>query len=259
MYLPTGSVLHALAGAFGGYFGTKVYATNVKHGAHFYFLLFDAATAKPLAQFEANYLGQIRTGAASGLAVDLLARPDVSSLAVIGSGFQAESQLAAMRAVRPFRDVRVWSRKAEKRQAFAQATGARASASARDAVEGADVVVTATWSKDPVLEASWVKHDAVVCAIGSNDPKRREIPGELVRGAGLLVADDIEQCKAEGGDFAMELDEAGWAAVVPLASVVAGNSKAGHFGRPVVFKSVGLGLEDVAAAAAVYEKSTLAR
>ena len=101
LYLETGSVLHALAGANSKYFGTKIYASNPKYGANFFFLLFDAATAKPLAQFDANYLGQIRTGAASGLAVDLLAPPDADSLAVIGSGFQARSQVEAVRSVRP--------------------------------------------------------------------------------------------------------------------------------------------------------------
>src|SRR5260370_21608323 len=110
LFLPTGSVLHSMAGAYGKYFGTKVYAANPKYGAHFLFLVFDAETAKPLAQFEANHLGQIRTGAASGYATDLLAAPDAATLAIIGSGFQARTQLDAMREVRTLREVRVWSR-----------------------------------------------------------------------------------------------------------------------------------------------------
>ncbi len=98
--LPTGSVLHSLAGAFGRYFGTKIYATHPKYGANFFLLLFDAETARPLAQMGANYLGQIRTGAASGYATDLLADPGATTLAIIGAGFQAQSQLEAIRAVR---------------------------------------------------------------------------------------------------------------------------------------------------------------
>src|ERR1051325_6565797 len=125
LILPTGSVLHSMAGAYGKYFGTKVYATHAKHGAHFFLLLFDAETARPLAQFEANYLGQIRTGAATGYATDLLALPDASTLAVMGSGFQARSQLDAIREVRRLTDVRVWSRNPEKRERFAAETGAR--------------------------------------------------------------------------------------------------------------------------------------
>ena len=112
--LPTGSMLHSMAGSFGKYFGTKVYSTNPKYGAWFTFLLYDAETAKPLAEFEANYLGQIRTGAASGLAVDLLTHPTAGKVGIIGSGFQAQTQLAAVRAVREVRSVKVWSRKEEK-------------------------------------------------------------------------------------------------------------------------------------------------
>src|SRR5579871_2151727 len=118
LILPTGSVLHSLAGAFGNYFGTKFYSTNANFGAHFFFMLYDARTATPLAFMEANHLGQIRTGAASGYATDLLADPAADTLAVIGSGFQARTQVEAIRAVRPIRTVRVWSRDAAKRQAF---------------------------------------------------------------------------------------------------------------------------------------------
>src|SRR5487761_2606405 len=118
--LPTGSTLHSLAGSWGKYFGTKIYSTNPKFGAYFFFLLFDAETALPLAQFEANYLGQIRTGAASGYATDILAAPQASTLAILGSGFQARAQCEAIRAVRSIREVRVWSRNEEKRKTFAR-------------------------------------------------------------------------------------------------------------------------------------------
>src|SRR3981081_3644454 len=131
LMLPTGSVLHSMAGAYGDYFGTKFYFTNPKYGAHFLFALYDAATAKQLALMEANHLGQIRTGAASGYATDLLADPNATVLGVIGSGFQAQPQVAAIRTVRPsIQTVKVWSRDAEKRQKFAQLTGAIATESA---------------------------------------------------------------------------------------------------------------------------------
>src|SRR5271155_4576183 len=160
LILPTGSTLHSLAGAWGKYFGTKIYSANPKFGANFFFLLFDAETARPLAQMEANYLGQIRTGAASGYATDILAARGASTLAVIGSGFQAQTQVDAIREVRQLREIRVWSRSEAKRAAFASATGARAAASAEEAVRGADIVVTATASKDPVIEAAWVSPGA---------------------------------------------------------------------------------------------------
>src|SRR5690242_19589629 len=120
LILESGSVLHSMAGACGNYFGTKYYGTNPRYGAHFFFTLFDAKTAQPLAMMEANHLGQIRTGAASGYATDLLANPHAKSLAIIGSGFQAKTQLDAIRAVRSIETVRVWSRSEEKRNKFAQ-------------------------------------------------------------------------------------------------------------------------------------------
>src|SRR5579862_8624989 len=119
LILPTGTVLHSLAGAWGKYLGTKVYATNPKHGAYFFFLLFDAETARPLAHIEANHLGQIRTGAASGYATDVLAKPDAHVLGVLGSGFQAETQVAAIAVVRQLTEIRIWSRRPERREEFA--------------------------------------------------------------------------------------------------------------------------------------------
>src|SRR5580704_15434108 len=130
LILPTGSTLHSLAGAWGKYFGTKIYSSHPKVGANFFFLLFDAETARPLAQFEANYLGQIRTGAASGYATDILAASDASRLAIIGSGFQARAQFDAIRNVRAIKEVRVFSRNDAKREAFAKEIGATAYASA---------------------------------------------------------------------------------------------------------------------------------
>ena len=192
---PAGAVLHQLAGSFGKYFGAKIYSTHVKYGAWFTVLLYDAATARPLAEIEANHLGQIRTGAASGVATDLLARPDASVLGVIGTGFQAETQIAAIRAVRQIREVRVWSRSEERRLAFAQKVNARATASAEEAIRGADIIVTATYAKDPVLEDAWVKPGAHINAIGSNNPQRREIPAELINRAARIAVDAIDQAK----------------------------------------------------------------
>src|ERR1700684_3280622 len=117
-----------------------------------HFMLYDAKTAEPLALMEAGNLGQIRTGAASGYATDLLANPQADTLAVIGSGFQARTQVAAIRAVRPIKTVRVWSRDEEKRRRFAEECSAVAVDSAEEAVRGAHIVVTATNAKHPVLE-----------------------------------------------------------------------------------------------------------
>ncbi|HEV8147249.1 MAG TPA: ornithine cyclodeaminase family protein [Bryobacteraceae bacterium] len=250
LVLPTGSVLHSLAGAWGNYFGTKVYATHPKHGAHFYFLLFDAATAKPLARFEANWLGQIRTGAASGYATDLLSHPEAASLAVIGSGFQARSQLDAIREVRRLTDVRVWSRDEQKRNQFATETGATAVATPEEAVRGAQIVVTATSAKEPVLDAAWVAPGAHVNAIGSNNAQRRELPPELIARADLIAVDSIEQAKLESGDLLLAPVSWNDSRIVELAQV-----ERRPDGDPLtIFKSNGLGVEDVAVAASVYER-----
>lgn len=250
LFLPTGTTLHSMAGAFGKYLGTKFYAANPKHGVYFFFYLFDAETAKPLACFEANYLGQIRTGAASGYATDLLARKDASSLAIIGSGFQARTQLQAIREVRTLSDVRVWSRSAEKCRAFASETGARVAASAEEAVHGADIVVTATWAKDPVIESSWIAPGTHINAMGSNQAQRRELPSDLIARADLIAVDSVEAGKVESGDLLLAPVDWNDPRILDLAKVTRRPD-----GNPLtIFKSNGLGVEDVAAAAYVYER-----
>ena len=262
LFMPTGAVLHSMAGAHGSYFGTKVYSTHPKHGAHFTFLLYDAVTAQPLAQFEANHLGQIRTAAASGLAADVLAPQRDINVGVIGSGFQARTQLEALATVRRVTDARVWSRDAGRRTSFADEMSRSLSLpvipspSAGEACDSADVIVTATYAKDPVISASDVPPDALVIAVGSNNPERRELPSDLVQRAGIVV-DDLDACRIEAGDLLLGLPDAEWQNIVELKQVLAGKTKAGQLDRPIVFKSVGLGLEDVAAAAVVYERATL--
>src|SRR5579862_581431 len=155
LILDTGSVLHSMAGAYGSYFGTKFYSANPRYGAHFYFMLYDSKTAQPLAMMEANHLGQIRTGAASGYATDLMANPQAEVLGIIGSGFQSRTQLDAIRAVRPIKTVRIWSRNEEKRRKFAEESAVTAVDSAEQVVRDAQIVVTATNAKDPVLESEW--------------------------------------------------------------------------------------------------------
>jgi alanine dehydrogenase len=248
LILESGSVLHTMAGSVGNYFGTKFYSTNPRYGAHFYFFLYDSKTARPLAMMEANYLGQIRTGAASGYATDLLANPEAATLAIIGSGYQARSQLDAIRAVRPIKTVRVWSRSEEKRHKFAEECGLTATESAEEAVRGADIVVTATNAKDSVLENDWISPGTMVNAMGSNVANRREIPGDLVKRAGLVAVDSLEQAKIEAGDLILPDS---WNNVVELKDV-----KPHYDPQSVtIFKSIGLGIEDVAAGAFIYERA----
>jgi alanine dehydrogenase len=263
MVLPTRAVLHAMAGAGPAYFGTKVYTTHPQHGAHFLFLLCATETGEPLALLEANLLGQIRTGATTGLATDLLSAPGADRLGLIGSGFQARSQLEAVLAVRAIREVRVWSRSEARRTDFAAGcerdfgVPVRPVAAAREAVEDAPIVVTATSAREPVLQAGWIAPGALVNAIGSNQASRRELPPELIRRAGLIVVDSLEQARIESGDLLLAVPAEQWHSLplVELAQVVAGRIGQALPGSVTIFKSNGLGLEDVYAAAYVYERA----
>src|SRR5258705_9596963 len=244
--LANGSTLHSMAEVYGKYFGTKIYSSNPKFGSHFFFYLFDNETARPLAQFEANYLGQIRTGAASGYATDLLAAPEAATLAVIGSGFQAQSQIDAIRCVRDLKEIRVWSRSQEKRDAFAAANHARAAASAEEAVRGADIVVTATFAKDPVIDDAWIvagDHGVHINAMGSNREQRRELPSRLIHRSDLIAVDSIEVAKIEAGDLILAPVDWNDRRIVDLAKI-----EHRPDGAPItIFKSCSLGVEDIAA------------
>jgi alanine dehydrogenase len=255
--LPTGSVLHYMAAGGDRYFGAKIYSSNPKTGAHFLFLLYRSDDATPLALIEANHLGQIRTGAASGYATDVLARGDARVLGVVGSGFQAETQVIAIATVRELTEVRVWSRKSERRAAFADRLRARgyrnvvAPDSAEATIRDADIVVTATNAKDPVFDASWVSPGTHINAMGSNQATRRELPPEILNRANVIAVDSIEQAGMESGDLLLARAEGKWSGdgLVELAEI----SQRTNRDDITIFKSNGLAIEDVLAAGWVYE------
>jgi alanine dehydrogenase len=263
LILPTGSVLHYMAAGDGSYFGAKVYSAHARHGAHFLFLLYRAEDAAPLAIMEANLLGQIRTGAASGLATRYMAAPDAGTLGIIGSGFQARSQLAAMTAVRSFQQVKIWSRDAGKRNSLAVECARELSIpvaaveTAEEAVRGSAVVVTATNAKDPVLSSEWIAPGTHINAMGSNQARRRELPAELIRRVDWIAVDSLEQARMESGDLIMALDEAGWRdpKLLELKDIVASkNIRERQTTDITIFKSNGIALEDVTCAGYVYER-----
>ncbi len=252
LILPTGSVLHQMAGSCNKYFATKIYSSNLRHGGlhQMYVLLYDAETGKPLAFIEALNLSLIRTGAASGYAAQLLAKPDAEILGLIGSGEQARTQLDAIRAVRPISVVHVWSRNADHARKFADQHDCTAVVSAEAAVRDARIVVTATTAKDPVLETSWLSPGTLVIAMGSNIRNRREIPTDLVKQASLVAVDNLEQAKIEAGDLLLA-EGYDWSNVKELKDVTAHHDAQGI----TVFESLGIAVEDAAAAAYVYEQS----
>jgi len=264
LILPSGSILHYMAGGNPDYFGIKIYSSNPKTGAHFQFLLYRSENGIPLATIEANHLGQIRTGAASGVATKFLARADADVLGVIGSGFQAETQVAAISAVRKLREVRVWSRKPERRRDFAARCASRfglnvkATETAREAVEAAGIVITATSSKEPVLESDWISPGTHVNAMGSNWTTRRELPTVLVldRNATITV-DSVEDGLLESGDLVIPMNERPGTEfpAVEFAEVVAGKRPGRASNDQItIFKSNGLAIQDVAVAGFLYEK-----
>ena len=263
--LENGAMLHAMDAADNesGLLGAKLYVTKPGVGAHFLVALFDAETTKPLATIEADALGRIRTGAASGVATKFLARSDAAVLAIIGSGWQAETQLEAVAAVRALRLVKVFSRKADKREEFARkmagklGVDVRAVGSAEGAVRGSDVVVTITSAKEPVVLGEWLEEGCHVNAAGSNHARRREIDSAAVERARLIAADSVEQAKMEAGDLiqAAEAGNLDWGRVVELSGVISGRLAGRADAKQItLFESQGLAIEDLLAAGEVYRR-----
>ena len=231
-----------------GVAGLKSY-TVVEGRLQFVVCLFDLSSGALSALIAADRLGQARTGAASGVAARHLARPGASSLGLIGAGWQAESQLAAIRAAVPsLARVVVSSRTPERAEAFAAAHGVVAAESPAEA-GACDVVVTATTAKDPVLRGDWLSEGALVCAIGANDPRARELDAQVIARATLVCCDSLEDARLESGDLiepvaAGQLD---WLEVVELHDVVSGELPGRQSDADiVVFKSNGIAPWDVA-------------
>jgi alanine dehydrogenase len=231
-----------------GLAGLKSYAASAE-GVSFVVLLFDLETTKPVAVIEADKLGQLRTGAASGVAARHLARQGASSLGVIGCGWQARSQVACLREALPgIERVVAYCRTEEKLREFCRETGAEAGESPSDPA-GQDVVVTVTTSRDPVLRGEWLRPGALVCAVGANDPRRRELDNVVLERAAFVCCDSLENAKRESGDLIEPVDAGvlDWLEVHELQEVVAGELPGRQADDDiVVFKSNGLAAWDVA-------------
>ncbi len=259
-------VMHLLAAAVPtlGVMGFKTYSVS-RSGMRFAVVLFSAQDGHLLAIIEADWLGRFRTGAASGLATRYLARPGASVVGLIGAGKQAFTQLMGVFAVRPVRTVYVYSRRLPECETFCNemarrlAIEVRPVASARQAVEDADIVITATYSPEPVLPGDWLKAGCHINAIGSNWANRRELDHRTLQKSDLIVTDSKEQALAEAGDFIIPANEQlfDWNRVHDLADLVAGRGPRREFPDEItLYKGVGIALEDVATAAHVL---TLAR
>jgi alanine dehydrogenase len=258
-----GATLHMMAGAIPGYFGYKAYTVTAGK-TQFFFFLYSAQTTEMLAMIEADALGQKRTGAASGLATQFLARPDATEATLFGAGWQAESQLLAIDAVHALKRVWIVNRKPEKRQAFIEKMQPQvkaelaAATSAEEAVKQSQIITTITSSREPVIKGEWLQPGVHINAAGGNLLLRREIDDEVVMRANRLVVDSIEQTRTEAGEFlgVIESGRRHWEDFVELRDVVAGLKPGRTSPNDItLFKSGGIALEDVAIAKLAYERA----
>ena len=240
-----------------GLAGLKSYAW-LPGGTPFVVCLFDLERAELAAVIEADALGQRRTGAASGVAAKHLARAGAKELGVIGCGWQAESQVRCIRAAVPtIERVVAHCRTESKLAAFCEKVGAEPAESHREAAD-ADVVVTVTTSDDPVLRGEWLRPGALVCAVGANDPKKRELDNVVVERAAFVCCDSIADAKLESGDLIDPVAQGilDWQEVHELQDVVAGEVVGrGSDEDVVLFKSNGLAAWDVAIGAFALERA----
>jgi alanine dehydrogenase len=259
------AMLHVLSASAKtlGALGYKAYATS-KRGAQFHVGLFDGKTGALLSIMQADYLGQVRTGAASGVATQYMARPEASEVGLFGTGKQARTQLQAICKVRKIARVQVYSTNDERRRTFAdemsRVCGVEVVPVPRPelASQDKDIVITATSSREPVFNGHWLSEGTHINAIGSNFLGKAEIDAVTVRRSEIIIVDSKEQARIEAGDFQQALEDGSihWADVHELGQVIIGRyAGRAHPQDVTLFKSLGIAIEDVAVAMRVYQKA----
>ena len=246
-----------------GVLGFKTY-TLAGGVYNFFVFLSDSRTGELLAIIEANRMGQLRTGAATGVATKFMARPDASSAGIIGSGFQARTQLEAVSKASDLNHVKVYSPNPERRSAYADEMSEKLELdvipveSARDAVAGVDIVITITSSPTPVLYGEWLEPGMHIAAAGGADPYVSELDFAAVERADLIVVDDRSQAQIESGELMMPASRGLliWERTRELWRVVGGQAEGRSAPEDVtLFKSLGMALWDVASAKVVYDRA----
>jgi ornithine cyclodeaminase/alanine dehydrogenase-like protein (mu-crystallin family) len=228
------------------------YPSNAEHGIPTHMatiFLVDAQTGAPLAIMDGRLITEMRTAAVSAAATKLLASADAKVLAILGSGVQARSHVDALRLVRRFEEIRVWSPTLEHAKRFAQEIGATATSFAEEAVRDAEVIVTVTSSKTPVLKGAWLKPGCHVNAIGACRPDWRELDDEAM--SNVVLVDSREGAMKESGDVIIS----GAEIYAELGETLAGNVPT-RANETTIFKSLGMAVEDIAAAMLVYRSAT---
>jgi len=263
--LPSGGFFHYMAAAdfTAGFLAMKQY-TFVRGKIRFLVPLYEIASGDLVAMIEADYMGQLRTGAASGVATKYLARRDASVAAIIGTGGQARTQLEAIAAVRELKSARVYGRNAERRKKFCEEMSSRIGVtvepanSSSEAARGAHILCTATTASQPVVSGADLASGLHINAIGANHAHKRELDDEAVAGADVIVVDSVEQSRQEAGDLiiAFQGDEICWTGVKKLSDVVAGKVSGRTSDTEVtLFKSNGIASWDLAVAMRVYTQA----
>lgn len=261
------TVLHMLQGALPaqGVLGYKAYTSN-RSGNRFLVHLFDAASGRLRAVIEADYLGMMRTGAASGLAARLLARPDASVAGVFGAGWQAEGHVRAICAALPLHLVKVHARKADKLHAFCERMTAQTGvnvvpvASAEALVRGSDLLGTVTTAAQPLLAAEWLEAGVHINAAGSNSLIRQELDEATIRRCDLIAVDAVPTALAEAGDLLPLLEKGRLHArqLIELGDILVGR-QAGRTApeQITLFESQGMAIQDLAIALRVLNAAEL--
>jgi thiomorpholine-carboxylate dehydrogenase len=209
--------------------------------------LFRSDTGEPLVTMDGRLITELRTAAVTAVATRLLAKPEARILAILGSGVQARAHARALRLVRPFEEIRLWSRTREHAVRCAEEIGAKAM-DAKAAVRGADVVVTVTYAAEPVLEGAWLSPDALVNAVGAVGPGKRELDDHAMNAT--IVVDSRAAAAQEAGDIM----HSGANIHAEIGELLAGARPLPARGGRVVFKSLGLAVEDVVAARLVWDR-----
>ena len=261
--LPTGGLNYMAAGVPElELMGIKIYSIS-RTGARFYTMLFDSESGELLSIIRSDKMGQLRTGAASGVATKHLAREDARTLGIYGAGWQAESQLEAIAAVKDLEKVVVHSRSEDSRKAFAEKMGEKLgmeieTTPAPEEPAAQDIVVTVTSSKEPVLKGEWLRPGTHVNAAGSNFIFKSEVDRHTIRRASFVCVDSREELGLEAGDLMPSLETGAIfpESVYELGQVIAGHLPGRHGSEDItLFASQGLALEDLAAARIVYDRA----
>jgi alanine dehydrogenase len=262
------SMLHCLSAAAKtlGFMGYKAYSTGRK-GTHFHIGLYDGKSGALLSLMHADYLGQVRTGAASGVATQYMARHDAAEVGIFGSGKHARTQLLAVCKVRKIRRAQVYSPSEERRRAFAEEMTKVCQCDVQPvprpemAAEDKDIVITATNSREPVFNGNWISEGTHLNVIGSNFLGKAEVDSVCVRRCASIIVDSKDQARIEAGDFTQALEDGSihWSDIHELGQVIVGRYTGRAHGEDVtLFKSLGIAIEDVAVAGMVYQKATAA-